>query len=132
MQTVEWPVQLPGMQPVYVPIPSQGICLKFTCITDPGAIADNCKLCASINYERIVPPVYIRKPMYGDRFQPFGMKGTKKLKKYFIDEKVSKLIRKNTLLLVDSIGILWVIGLRMSERCRITEFTGKVLHVEII
>jgi tRNA(Ile)-lysidine synthase len=132
MQTAERPVQLPGMQPIYVPIPSQGIGLKFTCVTNPGTIADDSKLCASINYERIVPPVYVRKPMHGDRFQPFGMKGTKKLKKYFIDEKVSGLIRKNTLLLVDSIGILWIVGMRMSERCRVTELTGKVLKVEII
>ncbi len=55
----------------------------------------------------------------------------KKLKKYFIDEKVPKEKRDQILLLADESHILWVIGHRISEDIKVTEDTKRILEVRI-
>ena len=69
-----------------------------------------------------------RKP--GDRFIPLGMKGSKKIKDYFIDEKISKDLRDKIPLLVDGENILWVVGYRTDEVYKVTEETQTILEVE--
>ncbi len=39
------------------------------------------------DYDKIKGDLYIRNRRTGDRFVPYGMKGSKKIKDYFIDEK---------------------------------------------
>ena len=68
-----------------------------------------------------------RKP--GDRFIPFGMKGTKKIKDYFIDEKIPKELRDEIPLIVDGENILWVIGYRTNEIYKVTKETESILEV---
>lgn len=71
----------------------------------------------------------VRNRKNGDRFVPFGMNGSKKLKDYFIDEKISKDLRDKIPLIVDKESILWVLGYRTDERYRITEKTENVLMI---
>ena len=59
------------------------------------------------------------------------MEGRKKLKDYFIDEKVPREIREKLFLLVDEKNIIWVIGYRTSEIYKIGSETSKILKVEI-
>ncbi|WBW49497.1 tRNA lysidine(34) synthetase TilS [Peptoniphilus equinus] len=47
-----------------------------------------------------------------DRFHPKGMVGTKKLKEYFIDEKIPRRMRDRVPLLCDESGIIWVVPYR--------------------
>ena len=58
------------------------------------------------------------------------MKGTKKLHDFFIDEKIPREERRQIPIVVDKKGIIWVIGQRISDRCRLTERTRKVLIVK--
>jgi len=60
------------------------------------------------------------------------MQGTKKIKSYFIDEKVPLSVRKNTLLLLDRESVIWIAGMRLSERVKITDKTRRILKVEIV
>lgn len=83
------------------------------------------------DYNKIVGDMLIRKRTSGDRFNPFGMKGSKKLKDYFIDEKIPRQVRDKTPLFVDEKNIIWVIGYRTSEIYRITRETSRFLKVEI-
>ena len=66
----------------------------------------------------IQPPLLLRKWHAGDRFQPSGMAGTKKLQDFFVDNKMSREERNNTLLLMKNDTILWVVGLRRCEGWR--------------
>ena len=66
----------------------------------------------------IKPPLLLRKWQAGDRFQPSGMAGTKKLQDFFVDNKMSREERNNTLLLTKNDTILWVVGLRRCEGWR--------------
>lgn len=76
--------------------------------------------------------LYIRTRKPGDKFYPLGMKGSKKLKDFFIDNKVEQSKRDDIPLLVTaSDEIVWVIGYRLDERFRVTTKSDKVLIIEI-
>lgn len=83
------------------------------------------------DYDRIKGSIIIRNRKPGDRFQPFGMNGSKKLKDYFIDEKINNEIRKEIPLLIDDENILWVVGYRTSDLYKLTEETKNVLVVSV-
>ena len=83
------------------------------------------------DYDKIKGSLSIRNRNTGDRFHPFGMNGSKKLKDYFIDEKINKDIRKEIPLLIDDENILWVVGYRTSDLYKITNDTKKVLVVSV-
>ena len=55
----------------------------------------------------------------------------KKLKKYFVDEKIPGYRRDSTLLLADETHILWVIGYRISEDIKVTEHTKRILEIRV-
>jgi len=86
---------------------------------------------AHVDYDKVAFPLIIRNMRPGDRFQPLGMKGTKKLKSYFIDRKVPREIRKKIPLLIDRQCILWIAGMTISEKVKVTESTRMVLKIEI-
>lgn len=84
----------------------------------------------TLDYEQIVFPLRLRKPKTGEVFYPFGMKGSKKLSKFLKDEKLSKLEKENIWLLVDGKDrILYVTGIRIDDRFKITEHTHKFLNI---
>jgi tRNA(Ile)-lysidine synthase len=60
------------------------------------------------------------------------MKGTKKIKSFFIDEKIPINKRKRFPLLLDKESVIWIVGMRLSERVKITEKTRQILKVEIV
>jgi tRNA(Ile)-lysidine synthase len=72
----------------------------------------------------------IRNRRPGDRFQPYGMEGTKKLKEYFIDEKIPAGERGKIPLLTKGSEVLWVPGWRVSDRVKLTKETKKALIIE--
>jgi len=82
-----------------------------------------------IDRDRIEEPLFIRSWRPGDRFRPLGMAGTKKLQDLFIDEKVPPRERERVPLLCDQRGIIWVVGLRLSEDYKVTEKTKRALLI---
>jgi len=84
----------------------------------------------TLDYEKISFPLKLRKPETGDVFYPIGLKGSKKLSKFFKDEKYSKLDKENAWVLVDDQNrILYLTGKRIDERFKITEHTHKFLNI---
>jgi len=76
-------------------------------------------------------PLTARSFKPGDRFTPFGMKGTKKVKDFFIDEKIPKRRRVQTPIIEDREKIVWIAGYRLDERVRIDGSTDKVAVLKI-
>ena len=60
-------------------------------------------------------PVTARAWLPGDRFQPSGMSGHKKLQDFFTDVKAPRELRRRTPLLVVGGRIAWVVGYRTAE-----------------
>lgn len=68
----------------------------------------------------------------GDIFFPYGSAGSKKLKEYFIDEKIPKDKRDGLLLLADCRDIVWIIGMRTSDKFKVNEKTINIIKIEIL
>ncbi|MGQ9628741.1 MAG: tRNA lysidine(34) synthetase TilS [bacterium] len=68
---------------------------------------------AYFDYDRLAQPLILRNRRPGDRFRLDG--GRKKLKDYFIDEKVERRGRDRILLLASGDEIVWVVGFRKVE-----------------
>ena len=65
----------------------------------------------------------------GDRFSPFGMKGTKLVSDLLTDLKLSIFEKEQQQVLCADDEIIWVIGRRSSEKYKVTAATQKVLRV---
>ncbi len=84
-----------------------------------------------IDKEGIKDRLVIRNRNAGDLFSPIGFKGSKKLKSYFIDEKVPREERDSIELIADGKEIVWVVGKRLSEKYKITENTKEAVRIRI-
>ncbi|MDI3534385.1 MAG: tRNA(Ile)-lysidine synthase [Thermosediminibacterales bacterium] len=69
----------------------------------------------------------VRNRQPGDKFIPLGMKSNKKLKQFFIDEKIPRDIRDMIPLVVSGDDIIWVVGYRISEKYKVDEHTKHLL-----
>ena len=56
----------------------------------------------------------------GDRFQPLGMTGTRKVKAYLTDRKVSSASKRRIRVVTDGTSVVWVVGHQIDARYRIT------------
>jgi tRNA(Ile)-lysidine synthase len=74
-------------------------------------------------------PLRARSWREGDKFVPFGLTGSKKVHDIFIDEKVPISQRPRTPIVCDGDGIVWIAGVRRSERARITDDTRTILKI---
>lgn len=77
-------------------------------------------------------PLTVRAWKEGDRFQPLGAKGIRKVKDFFIDRKLPREARRTTPLVLFGERIAWVVGQRIDERVKITATTQKVLEMRIM
>ena len=77
-------------------------------------------------------PLTVRNRRQGDRFQPYGMRGTKKIKDFLIDAKVPRYERDRIPLLVCGDQILWIIGYTTSEVFKIESDTRQYLYLRYV
>ncbi|MDO5608908.1 MAG: tRNA lysidine(34) synthetase TilS [Capnocytophaga sp.] len=75
-------------------------------------------------------PLTIRHRQEGDYFYPFGMKGRKKVSKFFKDEKYSLYDKEAAWLLCNGNDIVWIIGKRHDNRYTASEKTRKILEIK--
>ena len=64
-------------------------------------------------------PLEVRTRRPGDRIQPLGMSGEKKLQDFFSDARVPREWRDRVPLLVARRGIAWVVGYRIAEWAKV-------------
>ncbi len=84
------------------------------------------------DYDKICNTVHLRTRKNGDFLQIQKDGGTKKLKDYFMDEKISREEREQIPLLTDGPHVIWVIGKRISEMYKISEQTRQILRIKWI
>ncbi|MFW5958112.1 MAG: tRNA lysidine(34) synthetase TilS, partial [Desulfosalsimonas sp.] len=84
---------------------------------------------ALVDLDRVEFPMVIRNPRPGDRFMPLGMRGTVKLKKFFINKKVGPDKRRRIPVVESGGRIIWIAGMRIDERVKITDTTKNVLKI---
>ena len=84
-----------------------------------------------IDLDKIEGKLVLRQRRRGDRFRPLGAPGEKKLGDFFTDTKVPLELRDRTGLLCDDQGIIWVMGLRLADRAKVTAPTKRILKLTI-
>ncbi|MBO3098224.1 tRNA lysidine(34) synthetase TilS [Gelidibacter pelagius] len=95
------------------------------------AISETSKNRIFVDADQLKYPLSIRKWIEGDLFYPLGMKGKKKLSKYFKDEKLSLIDKENVWILFSGDDVVWVIGRRPDERFKVTDNTTTILKIEV-
>lgn len=73
----------------------------------------------------------IRMPFQGERFCPFGMKGSQLLSDYMTNHHFSRIDKALALVVADAVGTVWLIGERADNRLRIDKSTKQVLRLTI-
>lgn len=86
----------------------------------------------TLDAEKVNFPLIYRRTETGDRFQPFGMKGSKLVSDYLTDRKRNYLQKLEQHVITHRDGdIIWLVGERTSEKTKITEQTQTILEIEI-
>lgn len=85
---------------------------------------------AVFDADKVAFPLIVRSWKEGDRFVPFGMKGSRKLSDYFRDKKYTLYQKQEAYVLVSGNEIMWLIGERISDKFKVNEKTNRILEVK--
>ncbi|MGL4738019.1 MAG: tRNA lysidine(34) synthetase TilS [Cellulosilyticaceae bacterium] len=83
-----------------------------------------------IDYDKIKDSLQIRNRRPSDQIILPG--GTKKLKKFFVDEKIPGHLRNTIPMIADSNNIIWVIGSRLNSKYYVTDKTTQILELTVL
>jgi len=86
---------------------------------------------AYLDAEKLPYPLVVRNMRAGDRFVPLGMKGTKKLKDFFIDLKIPMLIRHRVPILTCRDNVVCICGMGIDDRYKVGPNTRRILRVSM-
>lgn len=86
----------------------------------------------TIPYSDDLFPLTLRRWKKGDKFKPFGMKGFKKLSDFFKDQKLSLFEKENVWILETQTHIIWVVGYRMDDRCKVIDNTQQIITISLL
>jgi tRNA(Ile)-lysidine synthase len=110
-------------------IPEAGYELRSETVQSPLKRLPASAMEAVFDAALLSAPLTVRNFRAGDRFQPLGMGGHRKVKELFIERKIPLSIRATLPILVMGAEILWIPGHARSELARVSETTESVLRV---
>ncbi|MBF2709473.1 tRNA lysidine(34) synthetase TilS [Flavobacterium soyangense] len=85
-----------------------------------------------VDEDKLWFPLVLRRWKEGDTFRPFGMEGkSKKVSKFFKDEKMSLMEKENVWLLCSDNQIVWILGIRQDENFKIRNTTKNILKIQL-
>ena len=88
---------------------------------------------AQLDCDKLTFPLQLRKWQAGDRFHPLGMKGSKLLSDFFVDQKMTTCQKEECQVLTTAQDeIVWVVGRRIDDRFKVTDKTKTILKVQIV
>lgn len=83
------------------------------------------------DYDKLTFPLKVRTRKPGDKFRAFESGGSKKLKDFFIDEKIDRNKRDTIPLILSQDKIIWIAPFRRSSDYKIDDGTRKILMIEL-
>ena len=97
----------------------------------PGFIPDTNPDSAFLDGDKLQYPLLLRKWNHGDKFRPLGMKNMKKLSDFFTNTKLSLVEKDRCKVLVSGGQIVWVVGMRIDDRYKITNKTKTIIKLTL-
>jgi len=85
-----------------------------------------------LDLAKLPPQLYVRRRREGDVFQPYGFSSEVKLKDFFIKQKIPQQKRDRIPLITTPEEIVWVAGLRVSEKWKVNRHTKQILHLKFV
>ncbi len=109
----------------------EGHSLKVCVYAKPdGFVPAKTPLLVTLDADRVAFPLCLRRTAEGDRFKPFGMKGSKLVSDYLTDCKCNVFEKEDQLLLEDANHVVvWLVGRRTSQYCSIAADTTRILEI---
>lgn len=110
-----------------------GVQGKITCIRRPYISGEDIPTepyRKMLDADRVNGELVLRTPEPEDWITIRADGSRKKLQRYFIDAKVPQEERKNWPVVADDKEVLWIVGLRLSENCKVTEGTKNIYLIE--
>lgn len=120
-------IQLPQEGEVVLP---QGGTLRVSSQQAPLSIVRD-SATAMLDAAKLLFPLTLRTVRQGDRFRPFGMKGSKLVSDYLTDLHLSLFEKEEQLVVLSGDEIVWVVGRRISSRAALTPETKSALVLVI-
>jgi tRNA(Ile)-lysidine synthase len=97
----------------------------------PATFPDGRAACV-MDAERLAFPLRVRPVVPGDRFQPLGMTGVKKVGDLFTDRKVPVRDRGKVAVMTDANDqIVWLVGHQIAEPARLRDDTRSCLYLQV-
>ena len=87
---------------------------------------------AYVDRDKLPAHFMFRTRYTGDRIAPLGSCGSKKLKDYFIDKKLTREEREKTPLLADGNRIIWAVGHVIGDDYKVDDTTKRILRMNYI
>jgi tRNA(Ile)-lysidine synthase len=117
-------------------LPGQGLCVVIErssgLVRERGDQPGRLPACASLSSVAVGRrKLYLRSVRPGDRMQPYGMRGTKKLQDIFVDAKVPADQRGGIPVLECGGEIAWIPGYRIAHPFRVTDEKAAALHISV-
>jgi tRNA(Ile)-lysidine synthase len=124
----EIPLKIPGG----TSIPEAKMRIEAEIIEGQYLVKDASCREVTLDMEGIKGRLIARNWRKGDRFIPLGMRNKKKLQDIFVDKKIPREERGRIPIICDEEGIIWVVGVAISERVKVGERTRRVLYLRAI
>ncbi|MBP6387052.1 MAG: tRNA lysidine(34) synthetase TilS [Pseudarcicella sp.] len=96
-----------------------------------GFKIDSNKNMALLDAEKVRFPLQLRKVKTGDWFCPLGMNKKKLLSDFLTDLKTPLNLKKEVYVLTSNGSIVWVVGLRIDDRFKVTDKSKQLLTIKI-
>jgi len=105
-------------------------CICVLPVPRPQRLDETGRCMAYADPQEVRLPLCVRTRRPGDRVRPLGMSGTKPLKDLLAEYGVPRPIRDTWPIVCDREGIVWPVGTRIAERCKVQPGTMEVLRLE--
>jgi len=119
--------------PGFWPIKELGITLQFDVLEKQPDREELIKMEADyLDMAKLNFPMTLRSLRPGDRFHPLGGPGSRKVADFLNDRKVAREKRNRVPVLANDQGIIALLGLRIDDKYRLKDSTGKVLKINVL
>ena len=113
-------------------VPEAGVGFHFERLSLPVAAQPMNSMEAFLDADGLAEPLIVRNFRNGDRFEPLGMAGHKKVKDLFIDRKVALSERVRLPMLIAGDQVLWIPGHGRSRIALVTPASRAIVRIKVV